>query len=312
MPTRRERLELPDGDFVDLDWTLGTGQETQGSDSPLVCVFHGLAGSIASPYAAGIVAALQRHGMRAVFLHFRGCSGEPNRLARAYHSGDTADIGFLVETLVARGEKLLAAIGFSLGANALLKYAGESALKCRFRAVVAVSPPLVLAVGANTLRRGFARVYQNYLLGQLKQNAATKARQHPNCEVDWSQVQAARDFWQFDDAMTAPLHGFRDVHHYYAASSSRQFLAAIQVPTLIIHSRDDPFWTPAVLPTAQELAPSVTLELSERGGHVGFVQRDGSSWVDVRAPFWIREQVAAMCREVPHAAESAASMRETI
>ena len=283
-PTRRERLELPDGDFVDLDWTLGNA-------GPLVCVFHGLAGSLASPYARGILTALHHAGMRAVFMHFRGCSGVPNRLPRAYHSGETGDIDFLVQTLGNRGEQVLGAIGFSLGANALLKYVGEQGAACPLRAAVAVSPPLVLQVGANTLRTGFARVYQNYLLGQLKASAQAKAALHPNCGVDWHKVQQASDFWQFDDAFTAPLHGFRDVDHYYAASSSRQFLRHVAVPTLIIHTKDDPFWTPAVLPAPEELAPEVTLELSDRGGHVGFVQGDGRCWVDRRAPEFLAQSL---------------------
>lgn len=279
-PTRRERLDLPDGDFVDLDWTLG-------SAGPLVCVFHGLAGSIDSPYAGGILTALHDAGMRAVLLHFRGCSGEPNRLARAYHSGDTGDIRFLVETLRQRGEQgPLGGIGFSLGANALLKYLGEEGERCPLQAAVAVSPPLVLSVGADTLRRGFARVYQRYLLRQLQAAAQAKAHLLP-ATVDLQKVLQARDFWAFDDAFTAPLHGFRDVHQYYADASSRPWLGRIAVPTLIVNSRDDPFWTPAVLPEPHELGLRVTLELSARGGHVGFVQGDGQSWLDVRLPTWL-------------------------
>jgi hypothetical protein len=276
-PVRCERLELPDGDFVDLAWTLGSG--------PLVAVFHGLQGSLQSPYAAGVLGALDRAGMRAVLMHFRGCSGAPNRLARAYHSGDTGDIGHLMAQV-----RPQAAVGFSLGGNALLKYLGEQGDACGLQAAVAVSPPLVLSVGADRLRQGFSRLYQHHLLDLLKAAAQAKSVPLPP-GIDRARMRAARDFWQFDDAWTAPLHGFADVHQYYAQSSARPFLRHIAVPTQVLHSRDDPFYTPAVLPDAGELSPQVTLELSERGGHVGFVQAGGRSWLDQRIVQLLHQQL---------------------
>jgi predicted alpha/beta-fold hydrolase len=278
-PTRRERLELPDGDFVDVVCTLG--------DGPLVAVFHGLQGSVQSPYAAGLLAGLERAGLRAVLMHFRGCSGEPNRLPRAYHAGDTADIRHVVGLLRPK-----AAVGFSLGGNALLKYLGEEGLACNLRVAIAVSPPLVLSVGADRLRQGFSRLYQRHLLNLLK--AAARRKQLPlPAGVDLERTWAARDFWQFDDAWTAPLHGFRNVHHYFDECSARRWLGRIAVTTHILHSRDDPFYTPAVLPTADELPPHVNLELSEAGGHVGFVQTGGRPWLDERIPALLRASLDA-------------------
>lgn len=273
-PTRRERVELPDGDFVDLAWTCGNG--------PLVVVFHGLQGSLRSPYAAGLLAALDRAGFRAVLMHFRGCSEEPNRLPRAYHAGDTGDIRHIIGLLQPK-----AAVGFSLGGNALLKYLGEEGAACTLRAAVAVSPPLVLSVGADRLRQGFSRVYQRHLLGLLKSAARRKQQPLPP-GVSLERTLASNDFWQFDEAWTAPLHGFRNVRHYFDECSARHWLGRIAVATHILHSRDDPFYTPAVLPTAAELPPHVTLELSEAGGHVGFVQAGGRPWLDERIPALLR------------------------
>lgn len=285
--TRRERLELPDGDFLDLDWL----SDAPGvpADAPLVCVFHGLAGSIDSPYARSILNALQAKGFRAVLMHFRGCGGTPNRLARAYHSGDTGDVRFFVQQLRARGEVgPLLAVGFSLGANVLVKFLGEEGEQSPFAAAVAVSPPLVLSNGADTLRRGFARVYQTWLLRQLKATARDKANAGllpPTVSMD--KVLNAKDFWQFDSAFTAPLHGFRDAAHYFEASSGKPFLQRIRVPTLVILSRDDPFYTADVLPTDAELSEHVTLELADHGGHVGFVGPGGKPWLDLRIPEWL-------------------------
>lgn len=277
--TRWERLELPDGDFVDLAWTLR-------SHGPLICVFHGLAGSLHSPYIGGMLAALDRQGMRAVLMHFRGCSGQPNRLARAYHSGDTADINYLISTLHQRGENYIAAIGFSLGGNALLKYLGECGEQCLLQAAVAISPPFVLSAGVERMRHGFSRIYQRYLLNGLKRGVRAKT-DLLSSQINLRQVFQATNFQQFDEAITAPLHGFRDALHYYTESSCRQWLTHIRIPTLIIHSRDDPFYTSAVLPTEEELAPSVTLELSQRGGHMGFIQSNGHSWLNERVPSWL-------------------------
>jgi len=288
---RRERLELPDGDFVDLAWTTGpdTGQ-------PLVCVFHGLEGSLDSPYASGTLGVAESLGLRGVLMHFRGCSGEPNRLPRAYHSGDTDDIRFFLKTVREREPgTTLGAVGFSLGGNALLKYLGEEGEGSPIAAAAAVSAPLQLAACADRMSRGFSRVYQWHLLRSLKATASEKARLLRDSPIDPATIPAMNSFWAFDDGVTAPLHGFEGAADYYERSSSRQFLPRVRTETLILHSEDDPFMTPDVLPSASELPPGVRLELSAGGGHVGFVGGrtpfKGSYWLEDRLQRWFVEKL---------------------
>ncbi|MCB9760315.1 MAG: hydrolase [Alphaproteobacteria bacterium] len=286
-PTRRERLELPDGDFVDLDWT-------PREDGPLVAVFHGLEGSIDSSYASGVLGALHEAGLRAVLMHFRGCSGEPNRLPRGYHSGDTGDIRHLLGVLRGRfPDTPLGAVGYSLGGNALLCTLGEDGADAPLQAAAAVSVPLVLREAADRLKRGFSRVYGAHLLRSLKASAAARLTGRDDHPVDLAAVQASRDFWELDDRLTAPLHGFADVHDYYARSASRQHLGAVRVPTLVVHSADDPFLTPAVIPEPHELSDAVRFELSRAGGHVGFV----SGRIPLRPRYWLDERLVAWFSE---------------
>jgi predicted alpha/beta-fold hydrolase len=287
-PLRRERLELPDGDFLDLDWTLN-------DSGPIVILLHGLEGSSRSPYARGMLSTLPRHGMRAVLMHFRGCSGEPNRLARAYHSGDTGDLDFLVRTLRAREPHTpLAAIGYSLGGNALLKWLGEQGDRAPVACAVAVSVPFLLHESTRRMNRGFSRFYQWHLLYNLKASVVRKAQRMPP-SIPLHELPGLRSFHDFDDRITAPLHGFRDALHYYTASSSRQYLKWIGVPTLIVHAEDDPFMHAGVIPGEPELSPTVELSRHARGGHVGFVA--GSVpwrpryWLEDRIPNWLGRQL---------------------
>ena len=275
-----ERLRLPDGDFVDLSWA--------GEDSHITVVcLHGLEGSYRSAYAAGMLNALAAHGWRAVLLHFRGCSGELNQLPRSYHSGDTGDLGYLLDVLGRRNpDSIFAAVGYSLGGNVLLKYLGERGTASPLRAAAAVSVPFDLGAAAQRLDCGFSRLYQWRLLRSLRAKTAEKIAR---CETmpPVPALRQLRNFWNFDDAVTAPLHGFRGADDYYARSSSRQFLAAIETPTLLLHARDDPFMTPDAVPTHRELAANVRLELSQRGGHVGFV---GGRW-PWRAEYWLEQRI---------------------
>jgi predicted alpha/beta-fold hydrolase len=278
---RRERLELPDGDFLDLDWTLNTG-------GPIVILLHGLEGSSRSHYARAMLAALPRHGYRAVLMHFRGCSGEPNRLARAYHSGETGDLDHLVRTLRSREpDTALAAIGYSLGGNVLLKWLGEQGPQAGVRAAVAVSVPFLLHDSVQHMNRGFARVYQWKLVKSLKTSVRRKARRLAP-PVPLIELDRIRDFLDFDDHVTGPLHGFRGALHYYTASSSRQYLGRIRIPTLLVHAEDDPFMPASVIPRPDELPPSVTLDLHRHGGHVGFFT--GQPW---RPRYWLEERIPA-------------------
>jgi predicted alpha/beta-fold hydrolase len=259
---RWERLELSDGDFVDLAWHDARG--------PLVLVLHGLEGSLHSHYAAAVMAALAAASYHAVFMHFRGCSGEPNRLDRAYHSGDTADVARVAEHAAGvAGKALYAVVGYSLGGNVLLKWLGEQGEGAPLATAVAVSVPFRLADGAERMSRGLSRIYERHLVGRLRKSYRRKfRRRQPPLDIDIDRIDG---FWAFDGQVTAPLHGFRDVHDYYRRSSSRQYLGAIRRPTLILHAADDPFMFPDTVPTETEISESVMLELAGHGGHVGFI-----------------------------------------
>lgn len=282
---RRERLELPDGDFVDIDWTARP-------DGPLVLLLHGLQGSSRSRYARALARSFHSAGWRAGVMHFRGCSGEPNRLPRSYHSGETGDLDHVVRLLRAREPHTpLAAVGVSLGGNVLLKWLGERGAEAPLAAAVAISVPFLLARAADRLETGFARVYQWELLYALRRALAEK-RRHVELPIAVEKLARLRRMRDFDDHVTAPLHGFRDSAHYYAASSSRAFLARIRVPTLLIQARDDPFMMPDVIPGTEELAECVTLEVHAHGGHVGFV---GGRW-PWRPRYYLEERVPGFLR----------------
>lgn len=277
---RRERLELPDGDFVDIDWTLG-------NSGPIVVILHGLTGSIESKYARGLMNAAHDRGWRAVLMNFRGQSGEPNRLPRSYHSGDTGDLDFLVRTLKSREpDTPLAVVGYSLGGNATLKWMGEQGEQAPVLTAVAVSPPFDLSICAKSINSGLSRGYQNKLLRDMRLAVETKfSDMQPPIELpDLDQL---NDFFSYDDAITAPLHGFRDVEHYYEESSCGKYLKDIRIETLIIHAIDDPFMSPAIVPNQRLLSEAVTLKLSRYGGHVGFVSADRLG----RPVYWLEQAI---------------------
>jgi len=259
------------------------------TSGPLVCIFHGLAGSIESAYVKAAFHELEASRFRPVFMHWRGCSGEPNRLARSYHSGATEDIHRFLELVNTRYPATpVYAIAYSLGANALLKYLGEQSDKCQFTGAVCVCPPLVLSVGADKLNKGLARGYQKYLIALMRTQHEAKRQHYPELNLPPA-TSALNNFWKFDDALTAPLHGFRDVHDYYKKCSARQFLPAIRTNTHIIYALDDPFFTEDVLPDESELSPHITLELSKHGGHVGFVG-------DVKDSNWLSKRICTVLK----------------
>jgi len=284
LPLETRRLELPDGDFLDLAF----GGEPDG---PLVLVLHGLEGSLKSHYAGNLLAALANAGFRTAFLHFRGCSGVPNRLPRSYHSGETGDLQFVVDWLGKNHAPVDTVIGFSLGGNVLLKWLGEQGETAATRRAVAVSVPFVLADADRRLRRGLSRIYLRHLLDRLKHSYREKFARIPSpLDVD---LQRLRTFHDFDEHVTAPLHGFTGADDYYARSSSRQYLTGIRKPTLILHARDDPFMFPETVPGETELAKTVSLELSDHGGHVGFVAGrwpwQAEYWLERRIVEWLEE-----------------------
>lgn len=284
---RQERLDLPDGDFVNVIW--GESQQVEPKKG-LAVIFHGLEGSIKSHYANDLMAELQNSGWQAVMMHFRGCGGEANRTTRAYHSGETEDATYFLEWLGKRFPELpKVAIGFSLGANMLLKLLGENPKQRLIKAAVAISAPLKLNECAKSINQGFSKNYQKYLLNSMTRNLVEKMRNldySAQLKVNAAQVLNFKNFMQFDEHVTAPLHGFKNAADYYQRCSAFSFLRHILTPTLVLHSLDDPFMNPKVVPAAKDLSSSVTVELSSTGGHVGFMQ--GTPW---RPQIWFHQRV---------------------
>ena len=275
---RRERWTAPDGDFVDVDFALPAAATQRGradagaGPGPLVVLFHGLEGNSGSHYAVALMAQVLRRGWRGAVAHFRGCGGELNLAPRAYHSGDSGEIDWMLRRFAAEhaGGAPLFAVGVSLGGNALAKWLGERGANARFVAAAAViSAPQDLLAGAQSLSRGFNRIYTLNFLKTLKRKSLAKLGQHPGL-FDRQRMLASRTFFDFDDAVTAPMHGFRDCYDYWEKSSSRRFLHGIEVPTLMINARNDPFLPPDALALQAEVSPAVTLEYPDEGGHVGF------------------------------------------
>ncbi len=284
-----QEITLPDGDFLDLAWNrIPLETETR----PIVAIFHGLEGSINSPYVKGLMQCLDNCGWYGVLMHFRNCSERLNRAARTYHSGETTDARFFLQWLQHNFPQApLLAVGYSMGGNMLLKLLGEAQTDSPLCAAVAVSVPLMLNHCADQMQTGFSRVYQHHLLQKMKQKVLAKYLQYDYQKLiglKRKTVRKLKSFWEFDDAFTAPINGFENVHDYYARSSSRQYLSRIKTPTLIIQSIDDPFMKPTVIPQEHELSNSVVLELSDKGGHVGFVS--GYLW---KPDFWLEKRIVA-------------------
>lgn len=276
IPGEPQRVELEDGDFIDLIWH-GKARKAQ----PLVLLLHGLEGGAASHYVRSAVTALDRAGFQVVLMFHRGCSAQHNRLARSYHSGETQDLEAVLSYLQAQHDGgVYAAVGYSLGANVLLKYLGESGAAARVEKAIAVSTPFELQAASRKLNRGVSRVYQRYLVGSLIRRYQDKFSSRPSpLEVD---VQSLKSFYEFDEQVTAALNGFAGADDYYQRCSSRPFLSGIARPCLIIHAQDDPFLPPDSIPQASELPDCVQLYCSEHGGHVGFIEgrlRPGR-WLD--------------------------------
>ena len=283
----RERLELADGDFLDLDWT--------GPASDRVAVVaHGLEGSADRAYVRGMARELSRRGWRVCAWNLRGCSGEPNRLLRAYHSGATEDLDAVVAHVL-REHAAVAVVGFSLGGNLTLRWLGEhgGAADRRVVAGVGVSVPVDLASSSETMDAWSRRVYMLRFLRSLREKLAEKAERFPEAP---DPALAARmvSFREFDGHFTAPVHGFESADDYWARASALPVLAHIRVPTLLASALDDPFLAPTCYPYDVARAnPHLTLATPAWGGHVGFIQR--------RAPFW-SEEVAGRFLDAAYAA----------
>ncbi len=296
----RERLNTPDGDFLDIDWVLPGMEpgrlnavlaepERSNLDSLLppgpqrysrraVMVFHGLEGCSSSHYARALSHHFRARGWVVAVPHFRGCSGTPNRLLRAYHSGDVEEVRWLIEQVRARlPQAAWHAIGVSLGGNALARYLGNDPDHSQvLRAAAVVSAPLDLLTCGNHLSQGLLQreLYTRHFLSSLKPKVLRKAQKFPGAFDAW-RVSHSRTLRAFDDAYTAPVHGFRDVDDYWTQASAKPVLRAIETPTLLLNARNDPFVPSHCLPHPREVSRRVLLHQPATGGHVGFVTGRG-------------------------------------
>jgi predicted alpha/beta-fold hydrolase len=264
---RRVRWATPDGDFIDVDFVDGK------PDQPFVVLFHGLEGSSDSHYARGLMADIAALGWSGAVPHFRGCSGEMNHAPRFYHSGDAAEVDWIIRRLA--GERIncplskFYAVGVSLGGNALLRWLGESQHQAEIvDGACAISAPLDLTAGGAALSSGLNMIYTRVFLQTLKPKCLQKLTQFPAL-FDRETMLRARNLYEFDNIVTAPLHGFRDTDDYWNRASAKHVLGDITVPTLVLNAQNDPFLPPQHLP--RDASRRVTLEYPKEGGHVGFV-----------------------------------------
>ncbi|CDL83473.1 hydrolase [Xenorhabdus szentirmaii] len=284
-----QRLNLPDDDFVDLAWSE---DPATASHKPRLVIFHGLEGGFNSPYAHGLISACKEKGWLGVVMHFRGCSGEPNRQQRIYHSGETSDARYFLDWLTSTyGNVPTAAVGYSLGGNMLACYLAEERENARLDAAVIVSAPFMLEACSKRIEQGFSQVYQHYLLSKLKNNATRKLLHYPNSlPLSLAQLNSMKKLREFDNAITAKIHGFKDADDYYRQCSALPHLPNITKPLLIIHAKDDPFMAPEVIPELALLPPNIEYQLTEHGGHVGFVGgslKKPEMWLEKRIPGWL-------------------------
>jgi uncharacterized protein len=271
---RRERWTTPDDDFIDLDWLAHDSGAAPAADAPLFVLFHGLEGNSDSHYARTLMATAQARGWHGVVPHFRSCSGPMNLLPRFYHLADSAEADWILRRLadVHRGPIFVA--GVSLGGNVLLHWlctrASNAADASIIRAAAAISAPLDVHAGGRAISQGFGMVYTRSFLKSLKTKALAKLGQFPGL-YDRDAVLAARTLYEFDNVVTAPLHGFRDTDDYWSNATIRAHLKRIASPTLVLNARNDPFLPAFALPSPAEVSPRVTLDQPNHGGHVGFM-----------------------------------------
>jgi uncharacterized protein len=289
-----EELYFQDGDFTEIVWSEVPESK---AFSDIVVLFHGLGGSSDSVYIQEMMQHLKQMGYLGVLMHFRGCGSRTNDTARSYHAGETEDADFFIHRLKQRfPQARLHAIGYSLGGNMLLKLVSTYAEDAPLSSAIAVSTPLELETCTLHLNKGLAKLYQLYLLKELKAHLLQKAYKLDLVTalgLSVKRIKAIKSIYEFDDIYTAPVHGFSDAHEYYTRNSSRQFLAKIKTPTLMIHAHDDPFMPASVFPDEKELSASVRFELYEHGGHVGFIE--GGLF---QPRFWLQKRIQSFIESV--------------
>ena len=292
---RRQRVDTPDGDFIDLDWLETSELE---DNAPLVVLFHGLEGNSRSHYALALMAHLRSIGWRGVVPHFRGCSGELNRRPRAYHSGDYTEVAWMLETIRALepGTPLFP-VGISLGASALLNWLGREEHRAAsiVAAAAAVSAPLDLTAAGIAIEQGLNRIYSRHFRATLVPKAMAMARTFPGT-LDAAAIARVNSMYGFDEIVTAPLHGFAGTDDYWQRASSKPWLRAVAVPTLVLNARNDPFIPASSLPTRAETSIAITLEQPNDGGHAGFPEQRFPG-----RPDWLPPRLIAFFSEVRRA-----------
>lgn len=277
-----EEFNLPDGDFLDCCWAGGT-------TGPILVMVHGLEGSVQSHYIQSSIDDFVAQGWRVLVMHMRGCGGRINRLRRSYHSGDTQDLHYLLTTLSVRYPGVpLMLIGFSLGANISLRYLAEKRYPKALVAATAVSIPFELGLTADYMHP----FYQLRLVRSMNKKVMEKVKLGHQFPLTPDQLRSIKTLRQFDNWITSDLYGFKDADDYYQQCSSRYILGDISLPTLLLHAKNDPFIPQTCIPDPSELASSVTMELSDSGGHVGFVA--GSPW---RPIYWLAHRAIGFFTE---------------
>ena len=287
---RRQRIELADGDFIDVDWA-DTIKIENSPDKTIVFILHGLCGSSSSPYVVALQSLLDNNGIASLAMNFRGCSGEVNRLARAYHSGVSEDVDEVFSKILEQyPDYNFVFVGYSLGANVLLKWLGEIQAHPRVKKAVAVSTPFSLENCSKAMLKGTSQLYGKYFVRRLLNDFNAKQK-HFEDTGNSEQAQRIRDLdagqnistiWEFDDKITAPLHGYGSAEDYYNKCSSMGFLESIASETLLIQSRNDPLIPENSIPNTQMLSSQVKLQLTPKGGHVGFICGKAENWLEQR------------------------------
>jgi predicted alpha/beta-fold hydrolase len=285
----RVRLDTPDGDFLDLD-RLGTGRDR------LLVLTHGLEGHSRRPYMLGMARAAADHGWDVLAWNFRSCSGEPNRMLRAYHSGETADLAQVVEFATALGYRRIALCGFSIGGNKTLMYLGRERHRVpdAVQAAVVFSVPVDLSSCSQRLAEPRNRLYMQNFLHSFRRKLEQKQRLFPG-QIDLSDYARIRDFHDYDSRYTAPMHGFASARQYWQEASSKPHLSRIERPVLMLSAADDPFLPEPCYPVLQVRDnPALTLEVTPNGGHVGFIRLGRRHyWSELRALHFLEQKVPA-------------------
>lgn len=289
---KREHIELPDGDFLEIDWV---GKET----GPIVFVLHGLDGSSNSPYIQGILNKIQNYGWRGVCMNFRGCSGKPNRYPKTYHAAYTDDLSYLINHISSREKNTpIAIVGYSLGGSILLNWLAKEGKNAQIEKAIAVSVPLDLHKVEEKVSKGFSRIYQWWFLNGLKNKLMEKFKaaiiDKNQLSIELSKILKLNTCRDWDENVTVPIFGFQSVDDYYKKTSPKFNLAKIQKPTIVLQSEDDPLISSEAIPREEEISSSVILEISGKGGHVGFI----SGTTPFKPIYWLEERIIELLKPV--------------